>query len=101
MSLMTFWSSFWTNNSNNKNNNENNKNKNKNNNNNNNNNYQIKKESERLRKKKLQVFGNIGSGHHQTKEKKRVPQTNEKTGWNQVLLRKSHQTGKPLGSTHL
>ena len=53
------------------------------------------------RKGKLQVLGNIRSGHHQTEMKEKLPrvlQTSEKTSLNQTLLQKSHKRDKHLGS---
>ena len=51
------------------------------------------------RKWKLRILGNIRSEHHQTsrdkrKNKKRVPQINEKLSWNLPLKQKSHQRNK-------
>ena len=57
------------------------------------------------RKGKLQVLGNTGSGHLQTrgdeekkrkKKKKRISQTNEKTARIQTLRLKSHEKDKHL-----
>ena len=54
---------------------------------------------------KLQILGNIGSGHDQTsgderKNNKSVLQTKEKTSRNQPMQQKSYERNKPLGNLH-
>ena len=54
------------------------------------------------RKRKLQVLGSVGSGHHRQTEMKvkvkRVPQKNKKTPRSKTLQQKSHQRNKHLDS---
>ena len=61
-----------------------------------------RKDQNTRRKGYLQIFGNIGSGHHKKvermeKNKERVSQENKETTRNQTVERKSHQRDKRLG----
>ena len=63
------------------------------------------KKSEFSEKSELTIYGNIGSGQHQTIENerktlKRVSHENEKTTRNQTILLKRHQGHKHVGCLH-